>query len=351
MFKPQTKSEWAFLATAAAQAGVNTALQLYVLDRYLRWVNPNVYEVPRSYTIPVTFAIFVFGVVYQFVLSWDSLSSKNNIQLFAQAICNVCLFASAILQYEQVQDVVKGLPPARDATDSPLVDLDIDIWIQIHPALIASIAVFAACSLAMCGLAYKLHKQFAWALYKDISADTSLRTRYLVYQVFLVCMKLSFYFLVSFVIIYGFVNVHYEQPEFALTMAVIPVAMLQILLSAFAARHENRFWMLISVLVYAGGVAYLVSRTVLLFGNGPRSKTIMKDEMLFFAFVSLSLIAATLLASILTMINFGHGLKPHLLGVTAKKAPRDPEDAYRFERLSHTAPPPEFLSPRRFALD
>ncbi|OMP85041.1 UPF0658 Golgi apparatus membrane protein [Diplodia seriata] len=219
----------------------------------------------------------------------------------------------------------------------------------------------------MCGLAYKLHKQFAWALYKDISADTSLRTRYLVYQVcfpapladfdanrpqvFLVCMKLSFYFLVSFVIIYGFVNVHYEQPEFALTMAVIPVAMLQILLSAFAARHENRFWMLISVLVYAGGVAYLVSRTVLLFGNGPRSKTIMKDEMLFFALVSLGLIAATLVASILTMINFGHGLKPHLLGVTAKKAPRDPEDAYRFERLSHTAPPPEFLTPRRFALD
>lgn len=60
-------------------------------------------------------------------------------------------------------------------------------------------------------------------------------------------MKLSFYFLVSFVIIYGFVNVHYEQPEFALTMAIIPVAMLQILLSAFSARHENRFFMLISI--------------------------------------------------------------------------------------------------------
>ncbi|KAB2574088.1 hypothetical protein BFW01_g1419 [Lasiodiplodia theobromae] len=351
MFKPQTKSEWAFLGTTATQAGVNTAIQLYVLDRYLRWVNPNVYQVARSYTIPVTFAIFVFGVVYQFLLAWDSLRSKNNIQLFAQAVCNVCLFISAVLQYEQVKDVVHGLPPNHDAQNKPLVKLDVNIWAQIHPALIAFIAVFAACSVAMCGLAYKLHKQFAWALYKDINADTSLRTRYLIYQVFLVLMKLSFYFLVSFVIIYGFVDVHYEQPEFALTMAIIPVAMLQILLSAFAARHENRFFMLISILVYAGGVAYLVSRIILLVGDGPRSKTIMKDEMMFFAVVSLILTASTLVASTWCMINFGHGLKPHLLGMTAKKAPQDPEDAYRFERLSHTAPPPEFLTPRRFALD
>lgn len=146
-------------------------------------MNPNVYQVARSYTIPVTFAIFVFGVVYQFLLAWDSLRSKNNIQLFAQAVCNVCLFISAVLQYEQVKDVVHGLPPNHDAQNKPLVKLDVNIWAQIHPALIAFIAVFAACSVAMCGLAYKLHKQFAWALYKDINADTSLRTRYLIYQV------------------------------------------------------------------------------------------------------------------------------------------------------------------------
>lgn len=60
-------------------------------------------------------------------------------------------------------------------------------------------------------------------------------------------MKLSFYFVVSFVIIYGFVNVHYEQPEFALTMAIIPVAMLQIILSAFFTRRENRFGMTVTI--------------------------------------------------------------------------------------------------------
>ncbi|KAF4300859.1 hypothetical protein GTA08_BOTSDO10826 [Botryosphaeria dothidea] len=351
MFKPQTKSEWALFGTTAAQAGVNTAIQLYVLDRYLRWVNPNVYQVSRSYTIPVTFAIFVFGVLYQFILAWDSLRLKNNIQLFAQAICNVCLCVATALQYEQVQEVVEALPPNRDMHDKPLVKVHVDIWKQIRPALVASIAVVGVCSLAMCALAHKLHKQFAWALYKDINANSSLRRRYLVYQVFLVLMKLSFYFVVSFVIIYGFVNVHYEQPEFALTMAIIPVAMLQIILSAFFTRRENGFGMTVTILVYAGGVAYLVSRILVLLGNGWRSKTIMKDEMLFFAFVALILVFFTLVSSIMCMINFGHGLKPHLLGLTGKKAPQDPEDAYRFERLSHAAPPPEFLSPRRFALD
>lgn len=31
MFKPQTKSEWALFGTTAAQAGVNTAIQLSVV--------------------------------------------------------------------------------------------------------------------------------------------------------------------------------------------------------------------------------------------------------------------------------------------------------------------------------
>ncbi|EOD43537.1 hypothetical protein UCRNP2_9767 [Neofusicoccum parvum UCRNP2] len=352
MYKPQTTCEWAFFGTTAVQAAVNTALQLYVLDRYLRWVNPNVYQVPRSYTIPVTFAVFVLGILYQFVLSWDSLRIKNNIQLFAQGICNVCLCVAAVMQYQQVEDVVKELPPNRDMHNKPLVKLDVNVWMMIRPALMASIAVVGACSVAMCGLAYKLHRQFAWALYKDINADSSLRTRYLVYQIFLVLMKLSFYFLVAFVIIYGFVDVHYEQPEFALTMAIIPAAMVQVLLSAYFTRRETRIGTAATIVVYAGAVAYLISRIIVLCGNGWRSKTIMKDEMLFFAFVALIFVFFTLVTSILCIANFGHGLRPHLLGLTGRKSPQDPDDPYRFERLSHAAPPPpEMLASRRFALD
>ena len=87
------------------------------------------------------------------------------------------------MQYQQVEDVVKELPPNRDMHNKPLVKLDVNVWMMIRPALMASIAVVGACSVAMCGLAYKLHRQFAWALYKDINADSSLRARYLVYQV------------------------------------------------------------------------------------------------------------------------------------------------------------------------
>lgn len=193
--------EWAFLGTTAVQAVANTALQLsvmgsqcspidssnhlnsFVLDRYLRWVNPNVFQVPHSYIIPVTFAIFVLGVVYQFALSWDSLRIKNNIQLFAQAVCNICFFISSILLYHQVKNVIAELPENHDTKGTSFVKADIDVWAQIQPALIAFIAIFGACSLALCALAYRLHREFAWALYKNISADRKLRGRYLHYEV------------------------------------------------------------------------------------------------------------------------------------------------------------------------
>lgn len=79
----------------------------------------------------------------------------------------------------------------------------------------------------------------------------------------------------------------------------------------------------------------------------------MRDEILFFALIALTLIVGTLISSIACMSNFGHGLKPQLLShMGRKKAPQAMNDPYAFERLSHSAPPPrDLISSRRFDID
>lgn len=54
-------------------------------------------------------------------------------------------------------------------------------------------------------------------------------------------MKLDFFFLVGFIIQYDLVNVHFQEPEYSLTMALIPVSLLVMALGVYCVRCEYRF--------------------------------------------------------------------------------------------------------------
>jgi hypothetical protein len=55
----------------------------------------------------------------------------------------------------------------------------------------------------------------------------------------LVLIRIEPYFFIAFVITYGIVNVHFVEPEFALTMALIP--------AIYFTRKENTFGAVIAV--------------------------------------------------------------------------------------------------------
>lgn len=53
-------------------------------------------------------------------------------------------------------------------------------------------------------------------------------------------MTFDIYFLVGFIIQYNLVDVHFVEPEFSLTMALIPAVVMITVLSVYFVRHENR---------------------------------------------------------------------------------------------------------------
>lgn len=59
-------------------------------------------------------------------------------------------------------------------------------------------------------------------------------------QLYLVLIKFDFYFLVGFIIQYNLVDVHFQEPEYSLTMALIPAALLLMTLGAYFIRREYR---------------------------------------------------------------------------------------------------------------
>lgn len=66
-----------------------------------------------------------------------------------------------------------------------------------------------------------------------MQADISL-------QVYLITLKISVFALIIFIILHDFVYVHYRQPEFALTLIIIPAALLHAYMAAYSVKTELR---------------------------------------------------------------------------------------------------------------
>lgn len=76
---------------------------------------------------------------------------------------------------EQIHDAVNGLMRTRNMNES--------VWVATKPFLIAIPCVIAVGTIAMSFVARKLYDEFAWTIYKHISADLRIKRRYLTYQV------------------------------------------------------------------------------------------------------------------------------------------------------------------------
>ncbi|KAF1840893.1 uncharacterized protein K460DRAFT_321489 [Cucurbitaria berberidis CBS 394.84] len=350
--RPRTKLEWAFLGSTATQAIVITFIQVIVLISYLRWVNPPVYQVPLSYITPLSLVVTMLGCIFQVVLTLDALRIKNNIQVVAQCVCNLFISVAVVMQYYQIKGANDHILQGHDMYWNPFAKNDRHFWYHTAASLIVCIVTSCACSVVMCVLAYSLHREFAWALYQDVSSEQKMRNRYLAYQVYLVLMKFTVLFLTCFIIIYDFINVHYMEPEFSLTISIIPAALLHAVLAAYCVRVETAIGMALIMLIHMAEIVYLTSRLIVLCGSGFLSRTALKDQMLLFASVGLSFAIFTFITGAICISNFNKGLKPILRGQVQRKVPANQQaDMYYFQRLNHQVPPVPDWALRRFDLD
>ncbi|KAJ5512910.1 hypothetical protein N7463_002462 [Penicillium fimorum] len=304
MYRPTARNEWWLCGVLFTQAILTIALEIYILVEWQLWVTPTITQVPVSYMIPTNLGILIFASVYEFILALDAIHHKNNVLLFSLCICNVCSFGYSIMQYTSMKETTTRLFESRYGFPT-LIDTTRNVWPQIRPAEIMVSTITGLCTLLLCGSVYILHREYSWVIYKSVHGSLKTRIRYLGYEIFLVLIKLLFYFLLGFIIQYNLVYVHFREPEYTLTMLLIPVAFITMLLGIWVVQHERIIGVVVIILCYLGLVAYLISRIIVLCG----ARTDGKDMMLFFASVSLVLTSATVCCTIICIKNFDRGFK------------------------------------------
>ena len=186
-------------------------------------------------TIPTFLTLYIFGFFYQLVLVWDALRLKNTIQIIGLCIYNVGLLIYGAVQMEQIKQAFSLLAGDNHA-----------LWDQTKPFLIAIPVILAFGTGFLSIAAWKLYDEFAWTIYKHISADLRMKRRYLTFQIYIALLKFDFFFFLGFTVQFV-VIVQTHKSEFALTIAAIPVTIFILIMAAIWPRRENLTGMILTI--------------------------------------------------------------------------------------------------------
>jgi hypothetical protein len=310
------KRKWSalFMAVATVQAIICLAFEAYVFGKFQTSLGPHVSleEVQSQYlTIPTFLALFIFGFLYILVLVWDALRLKNTIQVIGLCIANIVLMIYTSIQVDQIDESVEILG-ANNALRPGLTFEE--VWADLRPFLIALPCIIAVVSVVMAYISWRLYQEFAWDILKNIGADYRMKKRFLHYQIYIALLKFDFFFFLGFIIQFVVVVAERSDPEFAVTIATVPVTILILFAAAWFVRNENKTGHLCVLVLYFGALTYFIFKLVRIYQDGYRQLyQSVQESLTAFAVITILLILLTIANAIICFRNFDAGLKHHLL--------------------------------------
>ncbi|KAH8596563.1 hypothetical protein B0O99DRAFT_478271, partial [Bisporella sp. PMI_857] len=307
MYRPTTTWTWSFLIVTFVQTCVTLALEAYVFAKFQLALEMDRPTIPLSKTIPTYLTLFIFGFLYQLLLVYDALRLKNTIQVIGLCVYNVGMLIYAAIQYDQVNDAIIGLK------ERGYIKVEETVWKDVQPYLLTVPIIIAVFTVIMAGIAWKLYDEFAWTIYKHISADLRMKRRFLTFQIYITLLKFDFFFFLGFTVQFLVIVVNVKDIEKWITVAAIPVTILILVMAAYWTRRENKFGVIVTIICYLGGLAYFIFKLARMYQPAKRENFLpVRKNLTSFAVITILLIVLTVINASVCMANFGKGLKPHI---------------------------------------
>lgn len=296
------------MITTTIQAVIVLAIESYLFAKFQLSLVAGKSASPLSKTIPTYLTLFIFGFLYQLVLVYDSLRLKNTIQVLGLCAYNAGMLIYSSIQYDQIHKAISGLELQN------FVKPNDDVWLDIRPYLIASPCIIAFFTVIMSFIAWKLYDEFAWTIYKHISADLRMKRRFLTFQIYIALLKFDFFFFLGFTVQFLVIVTGLAVAESALTIAAIPITVVILFMASFWTRRENKVGMIGTIFLFFCGLAYFIFKLARMYQpSHEQAYAAVRKSLTSFAVITIVLIILTIINAIMCTANFGKGLKPHIM--------------------------------------
>nr|RBQ88787.1 hypothetical protein FVER53263_11138 [Fusarium verticillioides] len=284
----------AFLSIGLFQGITVTLLMSVVLLQWQEYARPTVIQVPRGYSIPTNFSIFIFGFIFHLLFMWDAIRLRSTAQAVLACVINAGFLPLAISQRRDIAEAIESFKTSTDSNGDHLVNTDMDIWPVIGKILLVIPIIIAVCTLILPISAWYLKQYFSWQSYRNVGADAKMRKIRIIHHIFVMLAKMDIYFIICFDMVFCFPvlgGLRSGGTDFIVNLALLGVALTVIAVSIMFSKSENRVDAQLDERRRSGGSI---------------------DSFTAFGCMGILSIFMTTIFAILCLRNFFGGLKEHL---------------------------------------
>lgn len=302
------RSSRIFLITSLISALVILGLEVYMYAAIN--IHKEKMERPEKYIeLSIFLSFFIFAAIYQVLVTIIAIKTKNMLLMAMLCAFYSCMLIYTGIQYEEVLRFVgsklsEGWKKATKATNiAAILVIAITLMIQVY-------MIF-----------FVLRKNVQWFRYKIIGADVRIKRMYSMFQIHRSLLIFDFFFFLGFTVQFIVIMINDKTSvEFILTVCVLPLTLIILWLSDFAATREIQILTLVSLILYLGGCAYVLFKIIRLFTKYSSAFHIAvssrgsyfpgRNSLVTFGIITLVFLLATIVVEIIVLRNYDRGLRP-----------------------------------------
>jgi len=300
----RTRPQQGFVATTLLQAIAVLALVAIVFGKVQAVFDTR----SGNYkTLPCYFSLFALAELFVLAITIDALKLRNIIQLVGILMFQIAMMVFGALQVHQTKTALVKTPGqvCFDTCDSPG-----SLWSQVEPLLIAVPCIIGASWLALVWWTRALYFEFGWAVFHAVGANPAMKQMYQYYQVMICLLKFDFFCFVGLTMQLLILVIDRSSPEFALTIAAIPVVLILLITCGIAVKREIKWLMTISLILMAAALSYFIFKFVRYYSPQTEGQyTSTRVTLSVFTVVSFLLVFTSFAIGLRCFADFDKGLR------------------------------------------